>query len=238
MKLSNSGITDFYSSGQKLAEVMTKRGSLFPPGEVVPMNVLLGAERTDQKEFFRGFRHHVSKWRPELLPKFGYDFSATSNDIDDMLNTFEELGIRENIWMGDGRTNCLPQSYSRLEKILARRDSGKSSRLAPSKVYSWTVDRKSTMRKLLQLGVDAIIVNHPDRMHSLVTDEFRDSLFLATRETDPWKHIKATNVAVPLAQGCSRWKSTCWKYVNRNNWCWTTATCNKSNDCWRNIHCS
>lgn len=77
LKLGSSGMTDFYSSGQKLANFMTGIGSLFPPGEEVPINVLLGAEALNQKDFFVGFRQYISANRPELLPKFGYDFSGT-----------------------------------------------------------------------------------------------------------------------------------------------------------------
>ena len=199
LKLSTSGITDFFSSGEKLAEVITRSGSLFPHGEEVPINILLGAVKLDQKEFFRGFRQYVLNNRPELLPKFGYDFSDTSYDVDEILNAFEEVGIRENIWIGDGDANCLRifRPDTRLKKIIAKRDSYDGSSLAPFKVYAWTVDKTSTMRDLLHLGVDAIIVNYPDRLQSLVKNEFHDSLFLATRETDPWKRILASEAYPP-----------------------------------------
>ena len=229
------GTDNFYSSGQKLAEVMTRRGSLFPPGEVVPLKVLLGAETLEQKDFFRGFRQFISNSRPELLPKFGYDFSTASLDIDAILNTFAELGIRKNIWIGDGITNCFLRSTSRLKKIIAKRDSYGVG-LAPFKVYAWTVDKTSTMRHYLQLGVDAIIVNFPNRMKAVVKDEFHDSLFLATSATDPWERIKASEAITPRAQGCSR--GYCWKYTSPGNWCWASKRCNKSSDCWGHIRCS
>ena len=238
MKLSTSGIADFYSSGRKLAEAMTRKGSLFPPGKVVPINVLLGAEKLDQKEFFHGFRQYISESRPELLQKFGYDFSDTSNDVDEILNTFEEVGIRSNIWIGDGITNCFRplKSNSRLMKILARRDSYDISGQAPFKVYAWTLDKKLTMRELLQLGVDVIIVNYPDRLRTLVKEEFHDSLILATRATDPWKGIKASEVIPPLAQGCCQ--SYCWEYTNPDDRCWTSTRCSDVSDCWGSIHCT
>ena len=236
LKLGSSRIKDFFSSGKKLAEVMTKSGSLFPPGKDVPVNVLLGAETLDQKDFFLGFRHYISKNRPQLLQKFGYDFSDTSNTVDEILNTFDELGIRENIWIGDGTINCLPRSTSRLEKILAKRDSYDGSGLAPFKVYAWTFDRTSSMRKYLQLGVDAIIANYPSRMKALVENEFHDSLTLATRATNPWERIKASEAFPPLAQGCQ--SSTCWKYTTQNHWCWTPTKCTKASNCWGNLVCS
>ena len=234
LKLSYSKITDFYSSGQKLAKLMTRSDSLFPPGEDVPIDVLVGAEALNQKNFHRGFKEYISQSRPELLPKFGYDFSG-SNDIDDILDTFEEIGITENIWMGDGITNCLFKPRTRLKEILAKRDSYTGSGLAPFKVYAWTVDSESTMREYLMLGVDAIIVNYPDRMKSLVTDEFTDSLFLATRATDPWKRIKKSEAVPPLAQGCKR--GECWKYTNPSDWCSTSSTCSRDTDCSGSISC-
>ena len=237
LKLASSDITDFYLTGQILAETMTRSDSLFPPGEVVPINVLLGAEMLDQKDFFRGFRQYISTNRPELMQKFGYDFSDTSNDVDEILQAFEEVGIRENIWVGDGITNCLTpfRSYSRLRKILDKRDSYISSGLAPFKVYAWTVDTQSSMRDLLHLGVDAVIVNYPSRMRSLVEEEFHDTLFLATDETDPWERIKASEVLPPLAQGCSQYH--CWKYSTPDDWCWSSTSCSQDSDCWGDIYC-
>lgn len=236
LKLGASGITDFYSSGQKLAEVMTSPGSLFPSGEEVPISVLLGAEDLDQKQFFVGFRRYILSTRPELLPKFGYDFSVTSNDVDSILNTFQEIGITQNIWIGDGITNCLLRGTTRLEEILAKRDAYSGSGLVPFKVYAWTFDKTSSMRYYLQLGVDVIIANYPDRLESLVEDEFHDSLYLATRETDPFELITASEAFRPLAQGCSR--STCWKYTGPDDWCWTPNLCSKVSDCWGDLYCA
>ena len=236
LKLGSSGITDFFLSGQIFAEVITKSGSLFPPGEEVPLNVLLGAEALDQKDFFQGFRQYISSNRKELLPKFGYDFSDPSIDVDQILSTFEGIGIKEHIWIGDGITNCLPRSDNRLKQIVTKRDSHDGISLAPFKVYAWTVDKKSTMRDFLQLGVDAIIVNYPDRLQNIVEEEFHDSLFLATREIDPWKRLLSSEVTPPLAQGCSI--SYCWKYTKPDEWCWTSTKCSSDSDCWGNIHCT
>ena len=236
-KISESGMMNYSGSGEKVAELMTREGSLFPLGEDVPINVLLGAETPDQKDFFLGFRDYISTNRPELLPKFGYVFSGTDIGVDEILNTFEGMGITENIWVGAGNVNCLTMPIEKLRYALAKRDSyTDGSGLAPFKVYAWTVDRTSTMREYLQLGVDIIIVNYPGRMKALVTDEFHDSLVLATRPTDPWERIKESEVVAPLAQGCSR--SYCWKYTDPDNWCWTENSCSNASDCWGSLSCS
>ena len=82
-------------------------------------------------------------------------------------------------------------------------------------MYAWTADKTSTMKKWLQLGVDAITVNYPNRLKDLVSNEFKNSLVFADQSTNPWERIKATEVVPPLARGCStyRVKTYCWKYT-------------------------
>ena len=236
LKLGN--VKDYTFSGRQLAIEITKRGSLFPPGEIVPKcNVLLGAEKLVQKNFFRGFRQYIQENRPELLHKFGYDFSNQDLNMDDILATFEELGIREHIWIGDGITNCLLRRNTRLVKLVQRRDS--NFQRAPFKVYAWTADKTSTMRTWLQLGVDAIIVNYPNRLRNLVNNEFKNSLVLADQNTNPWERIKAAEAVPPLARGCSTYtfKAYCWKYTTPYNWCWSSTRCNTDNDCYGSFRC-
>ena len=237
LKLGN--VNNHERSGEKVAIEMTKAGSLFPPGAFVPpIKVLLGAEKLNQKYFFTGFRKYIKKNRPELLPKFGYGFGSERDlGIDVILAAFEEVGIQENIWMGDGITNCLPLVNTRLIEILKKRDS--SSELAPFKVYAWTSDKTSTMREWLQLGVDAIVTNYPNRLKALVNDEFQTSLALADSNTDPWERIKASEVVPPLARGCSRYISRwyCWMYTSPSYWCWSYTRCNSANDCYGNLQC-
>jgi len=233
-------ITDFYTSGQKVAQKMTAAGSLFPLGEDVPINVLLGAEELNQKDFFKGFRQYISANRPKLLPKFGYDFSGRGLNVDDILHTFKEIGITENIWVGAGISSSLPNSITeQLKTLVAERDS--DSAVAPCKVYAWTVNKASSMRYYLQLGIDAIIVNYPSNMNDTVVLKFHDSLSLATRGTDPWRRIKSTEAVTPYAQGCSlhTFRYYCWKYTGtgEDDWCWTNKRCNSDSDCWGYLNC-
>lgn len=240
LKLSSSGISDYFSSGQKLAQVLTGSESLFPPDEDVPLSLVLSTGDLDTKDFFVGFRESIQQNRPELLPKFGYVFSDpwSSLDVDVILNTFESIGITDNIWVGDGITNCLPRDIKRLKTLLAKRDS--AAGLAPHKVFAWTLDTESTMREYLQLGVDAIIVNFPDRMKNVVENQFSDSLYFATSATDPWERIKASEAIPPLAHGCSVYflNSYCWKYTTPDSWCWTSTLCRQDSDCSESLGCS
>ena len=120
LKLTESGMTDFFSSGQKLAESMTRRGSLFPPDEEVPVDVLLGVEHVSQKDFFRGFREVIKNHRPELLPKFGYDISA-GEDVDTILDALKSIGIKENIWLGVDVTSASPKMLTNYPKELVKK---------------------------------------------------------------------------------------------------------------------
>ena len=172
------------------------------------------------------------KNRPKLLPQFGYYFSNRKLEIDDILAAFEELGINENIWMGDGISNCFNRGNERLIKILQRRDSATGRGIAPFKVYAWTADKKSTLREWLMLGVDAIINNYPSRLKEVVEGEFQDSLVLADNTVDPWMRIKKSEAVTPLRRGCSQ--GYCWLYTSPDNWCWSSTTCSSNNDCFGN----
>ena len=225
-------------SGRQLAIDITKEGSLFPPGaDTASINVLLSAhlKNVGNKEFATGFREYIMENRPELFPRFGYDFSNRELDIDSVLAMFEELGIRENIWMGDGSSNCFPKSDDKLLKILEKRDSATVSGNAPFKVFAWTTDQKSTMRRWLMLGVDIVFTNYPSRLKEVVEGEFQNSLVLADNTVDPWTRIKSSEVVTPLGRGCSQ--GYCWLYTSSDQWCQSTTTCSSDNDCFEsNFH--
>ena len=53
------------------------------------------------------------------------------------------------------------------------------------------IDERS-LRNHLQLGVDAIITNQPEKLANLIQTEFHDTLTLATQETSPWEPIKSS----------------------------------------------
>ncbi len=126
--------------------------------------------------------------RPGLIDKFGFDFSGTDVTVDKILDAFAKIGIKKNIWVGD--INCIPRGTSRLERIIAKRDELESD--TAFKVYSWTIDNERSLRNHLQLGVDAIITNQPEKLANLIQTEFHDKLTLATQETSPWEQIKSS----------------------------------------------
>ena len=60
--------------------------------------------------------------------------------------------------------------YKTIQKAVNIRDSGHSFRL----VYPWVVDSKKNFRRYLDLGVDAIMTNEPERLRTLVEKEYLD----------------------------------------------------------------
>jgi hypothetical protein len=58
--------------------------------------------------------------------------------------------------------------YKTIAKAITIRDSGHSFRL----VYPWVVDSKKNFRRYLDLGVDAIMTNEPERLRTLVEKEY------------------------------------------------------------------
>lgn len=53
-------------------------------------------------------------------------------------------------------------------------------------LWVWTVDEEFAMQKMIQVGADGIITNHPDRLHRILTGETvapRRRLFLRRRTT-------------------------------------------------------
>lgn len=150
-------------------------------------NILISFSSINHMEFVNSL---LQKLKDEnfthYATKLGFDISG-NEDIDVIRSAFEVVNITNQIWQGDGITNCLPRGISRLKEALRQRD----ELTFIDKVYWWTVDRKSTMRTTLRLGVDAMITNYPHRLVSVLKEEeFSNKFRLATYEDNPWtKHI-------------------------------------------------
>ena len=160
---------------------MTRPGTLFPPDEKSQLMFYLELSMHPKTISLQNFGNtHMSKWPgPELLPKFGYDFSARE-DVDTILNAFKDIGIKENIWIGAGATSISPKPITNyLMKLVKKGDS--ETEVVPIKVHAWTVDYASSMRYYQQLiGSFAVIFNYSDRMKHVVIDQFKDILSLDT----------------------------------------------------------
>jgi hypothetical protein len=69
---------------------------------------------------------------------------------------------------GCGNSTFFHTIYKPLAKAVSMRDAGDSFRF----VYPWTIDTKSSYRRYLDLGVDAIITNKPEKLRRLIIEEY------------------------------------------------------------------
>ncbi|KAL1444880.1 hypothetical protein MTO96_029427, partial [Rhipicephalus appendiculatus] len=126
-----------------------------------------------------------------FLDHVGFDISGY-----DLLyviaDTYEELGITQHRWQGDGTTNCLIGLYwdVRTKGATSRRTAANTTHDYVDKVYVWTVDTPFTIRRFLRLNIDGMITNKPTTLLSVLQEaEFSKMYRLATVQDSPWKRI-------------------------------------------------
>ncbi|GFT47782.1 dermonecrotic toxin SpeSicTox-betaIIA2iv [Nephila pilipes] len=148
--------------------------------------ILISVPSIGQVEFIRSFLKTLQNENASNCEtKIGFDFSG-NEDLNAIENGVNRAGIRDRIWQGDGITNCLPRGTGRLLNIINLRDNNMDSYL--KKAYWWTVDRQSTMQRVLNFGVDGLITNYPDRLvNVLKVGGFSKQARLAVLDDNPWK---------------------------------------------------
>ncbi|GFS43512.1 dermonecrotic toxin LsaSicTox-alphaIB2i, partial [Nephila pilipes] len=143
------------------------------------VKVVVYVEGTQDAEVFVGFIEEFKEQGQESrLKDVGFDGGMSYlYEIRDM---FKALGIKDHIWQGDGKTNCISAFYpdGRLRRAAFIRDSKKSF---ISKVYHWTIDLKIRMRSSLNVGVDGMITNDPEDLLDVIREPYyAESFRLAT----------------------------------------------------------
>ncbi|GFX48504.1 dermonecrotic toxin LdSicTox-alphaIB2 [Trichonephila clavipes] len=115
-------------------------------------------------------------------------FDGGTGNFSDIAKIFSKMDIKDNIWIGDGTTNCFEpfKSFERLKQAVdIHRDSSKGF---ISKVYQWTNDLQSTMVYALRLGVDGMITNKPEVLLKVLhLPEFAEGYRLATIYDNPFE---------------------------------------------------
>ncbi|XP_049523920.1 dermonecrotic toxin SPH [Dermacentor silvarum] len=127
----------------------------------------------------------IYRLMPIMLRNVGVDISNKSERLHAIRNVYLSLGMLGHRWQGDGTTNCISfmRSASKLQKIINNRELNHHV----EKVYQWTIDIPTKLRRSLRKGVDAIITNRPDRLATILKeDEFRGMVRPATIYDDPW----------------------------------------------------
>lgn len=184
------------SIAQKLVHHYWKNGT-----SAARANVLLSIPSINNVDVIRGFRSGLEKaGLSQYMSKVGVDFSG-NEDLNSIRWALQSVKISEGIWQGDGITNCLPRGTSRLREAIQRRDQLGLTFI--EKVYWWTVDKMSTMRSTLRLGVDGMITNYPERLVAVLEEnEFSRRFRMATIHDNPWsKYLLRTSALYALDEG-------------------------------------
>jgi hypothetical protein len=155
------------------------------------IKVLISIENVSDLDFLIGFKDQFkSQDSNDLNELIGWDIGPN-----DDLSDIEDLNIiiiktLDNLWEGDGLTNCLSPFHSgRLESLIKKRND-QSFETNVKKVYHWTIDLSQYLRESLRLGVDGIITNHPERLlEVLKEEEFADKYRIANQSDNPWKRV-------------------------------------------------
>ncbi|KAH6921451.1 hypothetical protein HPB50_000599 [Hyalomma asiaticum] len=143
-----------YQAGINLATDLIRY--LWKNGTVPPefmLNVILSVSTTSNKDVLWGARDTLQRVASSSLfmDHVGFDISGYEL-LDIIAATYEELGIRQHRWQGDGTSNCLIDGYwdARTRAVISRRTATNSSRDYVDKAYVWTVDRPNSVRRFLR----------------------------------------------------------------------------------------
>uniref|UniRef100_A0A6M2CW93 Putative sphingomyelinase d-like protein n=1 Tax=Rhipicephalus microplus TaxID=6941 RepID=A0A6M2CW93_RHIMP len=179
INLANSLINHLWNNGTIPSEYM--------------LNVIVSAFSTDDKDILAGALDTFKKAGSSslFLDHVGFDISGYEL-LNVIADTYEELGIREHRWQGDGTTNCLIGIYwdVRTNAATSRRTAANTTHDYVDKVYVWTVDMPVTIRRFLRLNIDGMLTNKPTTLLNILQEsQFSKMYRLATAQDSPWTRI-------------------------------------------------
>ncbi|XP_029839439.4 dermonecrotic toxin SPH-like [Ixodes scapularis] len=189
LKSSDVSIDNKLSAGADIAsKLMDHLWINVPFNEAV--NIYLSIGHVTDKDVLRGAVQAIQQRDAKYLDRIGFDVGL-GDSLEDIRDMYRELNISGHRWLGDGDTNCysflLPTT--RLEAAIADRKANNATSFV-DKVYFWTTDSKTTIRKVLRLGVDGIITNHPEYLSAIIEEEeFKKTLRLASTQDNPFMRI-------------------------------------------------
>jgi hypothetical protein len=100
---------------------------------------------------------------------------------------FEEIGVTNNCY-GNGITEWSPDITNNIEESICKALMFKKRRGVIKLVYIYTLDKKSSMRKYLKIGVDGIMTNDvKDLVNVLRSKTFKERIRLATRDENAFR---------------------------------------------------
>ncbi|CAN8013439.1 unnamed protein product, partial [Ixodes persulcatus] len=189
LKSSDVSIDNKLSAGADIAsKLMDHLWINGPFNEAV--NIFLSIGHVADKDVLRGAVQAIQQRDAKYLDRIGFDVGL-GDSLEDIRGMYRELNISGHRWLGDGGTNCYSflLSTKRLKAAIADRKANNATSFV-DKVYFWTTDSKTTIRKVLRLGVDGIITNHPEYLSAIIKEEnFKKTLRLASTQDNPFIRI-------------------------------------------------
>lgn len=152
---------DYYRFGRELAERVRDAG-------IDPRVCLFNVPDAQAKDLFRGVADAGFGASPRCIdglerssPEGGPPTAWAEEARKDQLQV---LGLGRPNW---DPTTAVARWWEPLRATVTARDTGSY----PKKVIYWSLDDKDSMRKLLDLGMDGLIVDHEDRLCQVLEEE-------------------------------------------------------------------
>ncbi|XP_037529457.1 dermonecrotic toxin SpeSicTox-betaIB4-like [Rhipicephalus sanguineus] len=179
INLANTLINQLWSNGTIPSERM--------------LNVILSVSTTINKEVLSGALDTFKRATTTslFLDHVGFDISGYEL-LSIIANTYEDLGIKEHRWQGDGANNCLIGGYgeARTKAMTSRRTAANTTEDYVDKAYVWTVDSSKSVRRFLRWNIDGMATNVPTTILNVLKEgEFLKMYRLATAQDSPWTRI-------------------------------------------------
>jgi hypothetical protein len=190
-KLNSVNKNSLYTAGEKFGNEI-----LIPLYKDNPtkMKIIISVPDFTLKDFILAVLSRLKATEnPDIIQKIGFDISWESKltEPGEKEKGLRDLGVSPyHAWLSSGITNWSPKKYSdELSSQVKYRDNGNYF----SKVYAWSVDKKSTAKTYLEMGLDGIIMNFPGRMNEAIAEINKkkgQTMRLATLDDDPFELIK------------------------------------------------
>ncbi|CAB4002030.1 sphingomyelinase D [Paramuricea clavata] len=191
VKLKNVKKNSLSTAGEKFANKI-----LIPLYKDNPtkMKVIISVPDFTLKDFIVAVLSQLkATGNPDIIQKIGFDISWESKltESGEKEKALRDLGVSPyHAWLSSGITNWSPKKYlDELSSQVKYRDNGNYF----SKVYAWSVDKKSTAKTYLEMGLDGLIMNFPGRMNEAIAEINKkkgQTMRLATLDDDPFELIK------------------------------------------------
>ncbi|KPM09161.1 sphingomyelin phosphodiesterase D SpaSicTox-betaIF1-like protein [Sarcoptes scabiei] len=189
LKLKNFDDDEKYYQGRRLANYLKQYFFVkFPVPNTLRMIVAISY--ADDESFIEGFVNRLKELEifDQVKSFIGFDVGI-EKDLQRAKRIWSTLNLT-NVWQGEGITNCLnPLAGNNLRNLVSIRD---GSDPYFSKVYRWTVDLSDSLRSVLDLHIDGVMTNVPERVNRIIHSEPDFAMWyrLAEFDDDPFERFR------------------------------------------------